>query len=77
MEHIEITPKQRQYVGKIRLFLNGQDITNCAFWAKVPSDPGVEACGSVKYYAEPRVIEDGRLKSFYETGNVYWVWRTE
>ena len=35
---------------KIRVWVNGIDVTECAFWAQLPDQPGVEADGIVDTY---------------------------
>lgn len=63
-------------VPGVRVFLDGVDVTNVSFYAYVPTEPGVEAHGTIGMYTQwpPLLTEDENdLQTEYKTGQVYWV----
>ena len=76
MECIELSAKDRTVHGRVCLFLDGQDVTEQAYWARVPPLPSIPGNGEVKGFVEPLTkLADGTLAEWHKTGVVSWAWR--
>lgn len=77
MEMMTITPV-RPWGGNVRIFLDSEEVTNRAYSAHVPTEPGVEADGEVGMWILPLVAQaDGKPKREVKAGRVYWVRKAE
>lgn len=73
MEFIEFFAKERP---RIRVFLDYEDVTNRAFYARVPREPGIMGDGIVAMYTTyPPTIDESRTDVLRERkhGRVYWI----
>jgi squalene cyclase len=77
MEYRELSADDKAVMGKVHLFLNGEDVSNRAMRALVPTDPGIEAWGEVSLYKQwpPILDEDNGLPTEQKTGIVSWEWK--
>ena len=80
MEYRELLAGNEDAVH-VKVFLDDQDVTDNAFWARVPAEPGIVATGEVGMYMKDangdfvkiETPEGGELATEHKTGQVYWV----
>jgi hypothetical protein len=78
MKYRELSAEDKSIRGKVTLILDGHDVSDRAYWARVPLEPEIESPGSVKLYTEwPPVFDENRsnLRTEHKTGIVSWKWK--
>lgn len=79
MQHVMVTHwSARPYIGKIRLYLDGEQVEERAAWAVMPQEPNVRGYGAVGLYPDPRPTSSLERDTMdTHTGIVHWEWLEE